>query len=41
MMRGWREMVWRHAEDLATARTPLQEQLAEHAIEEYAATQAT
>jgi hypothetical protein len=40
IMRGWREMVWRHAEDLATARTPLQKQFAEHAIEEYAATQA-
>jgi hypothetical protein len=41
IMRGWREMVWRHAEDLATAKTPLQKQFAEHAIEEYAATQAT
>jgi Family of unknown function (DUF5995) len=40
IMRGWREMVWRHAEDLATAGTPLQKQFAEHAIEEYAATQA-
>jgi hypothetical protein len=40
IMRGWREMVWRHAEDLATASTPLQKQFAEHAIEEYAATQA-
>ena len=40
IMRGWREMVWRHAENLASARTPAQEKLAEHAIEEYAATQA-
>jgi hypothetical protein len=40
IMRGWREMVWRHAENLATARTPLQRRLAEHAIEEYAAGQA-
>ena len=40
IMRGWREMVWRHAEDLATARTPVQKRLAEHAIEEYAAGQA-
>jgi hypothetical protein len=40
IMRGWREMVWRHAEDLVTARTPLQKQLAERAIEEYAAGQA-
>ena len=41
IMRGWREMVWRHAENLATARTPAQKAFAEHAIEEYAATQAT
>ena len=40
IMRGWREMVWRHAENLALARTPAREALAEHAIEEYAATQA-
>jgi hypothetical protein len=40
IMRGWRELVWRHAENLATAKTPLQKQLAEHAIEEYAAGQA-
>ena len=39
-MRGWREMVWRHAENLVTARTPAQKALAEHAIEEYAAGQA-
>jgi len=41
IMRGWREMVWRHAENLVTARTPAQRAFAEHAIEEYAATQAT
>ena len=41
IMRGWREMVWRHAEELATASTPAQRQLAEHEIEEYAAGQAT
>jgi hypothetical protein len=41
IMRGWREMVWRHAEDLVTASTPAQKALAEHAIEEYAASQAT
>ena len=40
IMRGWREMVWRHAENLATAQTPAQKALAEHAIEEYAASQA-
>jgi hypothetical protein len=40
IMRGWREMVWRHAEDLVTARTPAQKAVAEHAIEEYAAGQA-
>ncbi len=40
IMRGWREMVWRHAENLATAKTTVQRQLAERAIEEYAATQA-
>jgi Family of unknown function (DUF5995) len=40
IMRGWREMVWRHAENLVTARTPAQKALAEHAIEEYAAGQA-
>lgn len=39
MMRGWREMVWRHAENLVAARTPLHRQLAERSIEEYAATQ--
>ena len=40
IMRGWREMVWRHAENLVTASTPAQKTLAEHAIEEYAAGQA-
>ena len=40
IMRGWREMVWRHAENLVTARTPAQKAFAEHAIEEYAAGQA-
>ena len=40
IMRGWREMVWRHAENLVTARTPAQQAFAEHAIEEYAAGQA-
>jgi hypothetical protein len=40
IMRGWREVVWRHAENLVTAKTPAQKALAEHAIEEYAASQA-
>lgn len=40
IMRGWREMVWRHAELLAFATSPLQRQLAEQQIETYAATQA-
>lgn len=40
IMRGWREMVWRNAEQLVLARTPLERILAERAIEEYAATQA-
>ena len=40
IMRGWREMVWRHAEDLVTAKTPVQKALAEQAIEQYAASQA-
>ena len=39
IMRGWREMVWRNAENLATARTPLQRRFAERSIEEYAAAQ--
>lgn len=41
IMRGWREVVWRHAELLAFATSPLQRQLAEQQIEAYAATQAT
>ena len=40
IMRGWREGVWRHAEELALARTPLQRRIAERQIELYAATQA-
>jgi hypothetical protein len=40
IMRGWREMVWRNAENLALAKGPLARKLAETAIEEYAVTQA-
>jgi hypothetical protein len=40
IMRGWREGVWRHAEELALARTPAQRRLVERQIEGYAATQA-
>lgn len=40
IMRGWREMVWRNAENLVLARTPLERLLAKRTIEEYAATQA-
>ncbi len=40
IMRGWREMVWRHAEQLALATTPLQRTLVQQEIEEYAALQA-
>jgi len=40
IMRGWREMVWRHAEELTLARTPLQRIAAERKIETYAALQA-
>jgi uncharacterized protein DUF5995 len=40
IMRGWREMVWRNAENLALAKTPAQRRLAEKTIENYAATQA-
>jgi hypothetical protein len=40
VMRGWREGVWRHAEELALARTPAQRRLVEQQIELYAATQA-
>jgi hypothetical protein len=37
IMRGWREMVWRNAENLVLARTPIARKLAEQLIEEYAA----
>ena len=41
IMRGWREMVWRHAENLRHGPdSPLQQGPREHAIEEYAAGQA-
>lgn len=40
ILRGWREMVWRHAELLTFASSPQQRQLAEQEIEEYAAMQA-
>ena len=41
IMRGWREMVWRHAEALAATRgNPLLRALVQKDIEEYAATQA-
>lgn len=40
IMRGWREMVWRHAEALVLARTPLQRQLVEKEIELYSSLQA-
>ena len=40
IMRGWREMVWRNAEQLALAKTPGQRRIAEQTIEHYAATQA-
>jgi hypothetical protein len=41
IMRGWREMVWRHAEALASTRdNPLLRPLVQREIEEYAATQA-
>ena len=40
IMRGWREMVWRHAELLALARTPTQRAVAQKQIETYAALQA-
>jgi len=39
IMRGWREMVWRNAELLALARTPIQRTLAQREIETYAALQ--
>ena len=40
IMRGWREIVWRNAEQLALAKTPAQRRIAEQTIEHYAATQA-
>lgn len=40
IMRGWREMVWRHAELLALAKNPLQRNLVQKQIETYAALQA-
>lgn len=40
IMRGWREMVWRHAEALVLARTPFMRALVEKEIEVYAALQA-
>ncbi|KAA1419671.1 hypothetical protein F0U44_10920 [Nocardioides humilatus] len=40
IMRGWREMVWRHAELLSLARTGAQRNLVEKQIETYAALQA-
>ena len=40
IMRGWREIVWRNAEQLALAKTPGQRRIAEQTIEYYAATQA-
>ena len=41
IMRGWREMVWRHAEALAATRgMPLLRAIVQKDIEEYAATQA-
>ncbi|WP_418058109.1 DUF5995 family protein [Pimelobacter simplex] len=40
IMRGWRELVWRHAEALVLARTPAARRLVEQQIEQYAALQA-
>lgn len=40
VMRGWREMVWRHAEALVLARTPVQRTLVEREIELYSTLQA-
>lgn len=40
IMRGWREMVWRHAEALVLARTPAARRLVEKEIDVYAALQA-
>ena len=41
IMRGWREMVWRHAEALALAKTPLPAAASSSEIEMYAASQAS
>lgn len=40
ILRGWREMVWRNAEALALAKTPLEKTLATLRIEKYATSQA-
>lgn len=40
IMRGWREMVWRHAEALALVRNPVQRTVVQREIETYAALQA-
>jgi len=40
IMRGWREMVWRHAEALVLAKTPAARTLVEKEIEAYSALQA-
>ncbi len=40
IMRGWRELVWRNAELLSLAKTPLAISLAKSTIETYATTQA-
>ncbi len=40
IMRGWRELVWRNAELLSLAKTPLALSLAKSTIETYATTQA-
>lgn len=40
IMRGWREMVWRHAEALTLAKTPAQRRLVEQEIELYSVLQA-
>jgi hypothetical protein len=40
VMRGWREAVWRHAENIALARNPVERALARQQVEAYAASQA-
>lgn len=40
IMRGWREMVWRHAEALVLAKSPAAKRLVEKEIEVYSALQA-